>query len=876
MTIPSGRLVARLAATAAVAVLVLSCADQLPSDLAVAGVSADSSGGDLALARHLRLASITVAPNTDTLSAGGTQSFTAVGRDRYGRAVAISPTWTVVGGGGTITGAGLFTAGTAPGTFPNTIQASSGGISAQATVTVLPGTVASITVSPSPDTLRVGGTQQFAAVGRDAAGNTVPITATWSMAAGGGTITTAGLFTAGGVPGTYANTIQASSRGISATATITVLAGSVAAITLTPDPDTLPIGGAQQFTAVGRDAAGNGVAITPTWSVVAGGGTITGAGLFTAGAVPGTFANTVKATSGGVAGLATVTVVVGSVVTITVAPSPDTARVSGTQQFTAVGRDAGGNAVPITPTWSVVAAGGTITSAGLFTAGALPGTFVNTVKATSGGISGLATVTVLAGSLATVGVAPSPDTIRASGTQQFTAVGRDAAGNVVPITPAWSVAAGGGTISSSGMFTAGAAPGTYANTVRATSGGMSGSATVTVQAGVLETVAVTPSPVTLQASGTQQFTAVGKDASGNVVPITPAWSVVAGGGTISSSGLFTAGTAPGTFANTVKATSGSVSGLATVTVLTGSLTDEPQPTGVTFADLGTATLLDATHGISENFDRYAGIINMQVKAGDACGAGSDGSGIADAQTTYGNHSAGALGSASTCSLKTDGGTQVYSLITGRSGSGKAFRTYVHADPSHTQSNGTRGVGIPTNGKVFPTYTAGMTIVVQGWTRGRAGQLYQAKFFSLWYRENQSERTELGTNGSPQSFRWNPGITGVEIGAQPVGPYPADLDDSTVWHRITLLWRPNTTYANGGTSSRDGRAAAWIDGTKVVDVQQANVGVTPPGGTKVWCTQNDVDQITAYNIAYIFPITYINGANSAFNWDWDDIEVWVTP
>jgi hypothetical protein len=31
-----------------------------------------------------------------------------------------------------------------------------------------------------------------------------------------------------------------------------------------------------------------------------------------------------------------------------------------------------------------------------------------------------------------------------------------------------------------------------------------------------------------------------------VVPITPTWAVVAGGGTISAAGLFTAGTLPGT------------------------------------------------------------------------------------------------------------------------------------------------------------------------------------------------------------------------------------------------------------------------------------------------------------------------------------------
>jgi peptidoglycan-associated lipoprotein len=47
---------------------------------------------------------------------------------------------------------------------------------------------------------------------------------------------------------------------------------------------------------------------SPTWSVVAGGGTINNAGLFTAGTLPGNYASTIKASRGNVAGYASVTV----------------------------------------------------------------------------------------------------------------------------------------------------------------------------------------------------------------------------------------------------------------------------------------------------------------------------------------------------------------------------------------------------------------------------------------------------------------------------------------------------------------------------------------------------------------------------------------
>src|SRR4029077_13613301 len=67
---------------------------------------------------------------------------------------------------------------------------------------------------------------------------------------------------------------------------------------------------------VGKDAAGVVVAMTPTWSVVAGGGAVNNAGMFTAGNAAGTFPKTVQATSGSIFGNASV------VVTAAVVPPP--------------------------------------------------------------------------------------------------------------------------------------------------------------------------------------------------------------------------------------------------------------------------------------------------------------------------------------------------------------------------------------------------------------------------------------------------------------------------------------------------------------------------------------------------------------------------
>jgi hypothetical protein len=169
--------------------------------------------------------------------------------------------------------------------------------------------------------------------------------------------------------------------------------------------------------------------------------------------------------------------------------------------------------------------------------------------------------------LTKITVSPSSASVRTGGTQQFTATGLDQFGNPMNPQPTftWSVS-GGGIINSSGLFTAGSTAG-GPFTVTAASGSVSGTASVTVTAApVLTSITVLPGSASVQTGGTKQFTATGYDQFGGAMSPQPTftWSV-GGGGTISASGLFTAGgTAGGPF--TVTAASGSVSGTASVTV----------------------------------------------------------------------------------------------------------------------------------------------------------------------------------------------------------------------------------------------------------------------------------------------------------------------
>ena len=354
-----------------------------------------------------------------------------------------------------------------------------------------PEQLTTLTITPAASTTTPTGTVQLTSAGTRAGLDVTNLVGeTYEVTTGGGTVNSAGLFTAPTTPGT--STVTVSCGGMTATATITVTAGPLATITVTPNP-TLQIGATQQFTAVGRDAFNNIVAITPVWTATSPPGTINAStGLFTAGNTLGTFNASVTATSGSISGTANVIVIAGPLATLVVTPETTTLAQGGTQTFTAVGRDAGGNIVTINPTWSVVNGGGTVPTGAtgttvVFTAGTTAGTFTNTVRAAEGTLADSSTVIVTSPPVVTLVVTPETATLAPGGTQTFTAVGRDAGGNIVTINPTWSVVNGGGTVPSGStgntvVFTAGTTAGTFTNTVRAAEGTLADSSTVIVTA----------------------------------------------------------------------------------------------------------------------------------------------------------------------------------------------------------------------------------------------------------------------------------------------------------------------------------------------------------------------------------------------------------
>ncbi|HEX7507383.1 MAG TPA: malectin domain-containing carbohydrate-binding protein [Polyangia bacterium] len=263
-------------------------------------------------------------------------------------------------------------------------------------------------------------------------------------------------------------------------------------ITVSPASISVNAAGAQQFTTIAYDQNNNPFSPQPTftWSA-SGGGTIDGSGLFTAGAsAGGPF--TVTAQSGSVSGTAAVTVTLANGAPTVVTPSAATPNpvTATTAALSVLGDDDGGES-SLTYTW---AATGTPPAAVTFSANGTNAaknatatftkagsyTFQVTIK-DQGNLTATSAVAVTVNqTLTTIVVAPTTATVNVSATQQFTATARDQFATALAPQPTfnWSVS-GGGTISASGLFTAGTTGG-GPYTVTAQNGSVSGTASVTV------------------------------------------------------------------------------------------------------------------------------------------------------------------------------------------------------------------------------------------------------------------------------------------------------------------------------------------------------------------------------------------------------------
>jgi hypothetical protein len=274
------------------------------------------------------------------------------------------------------------------------------------------------------------------------------------------------------------------------------------AVEVTPGSASLATGQAAQFDAGVTGTADLGV----TWQVdESTGGGVTQAGLYTAPGTAGTYhVRAVSHADSAASGVATITVTVPPVGSVTISPKTVNVVAGGTTTFTATVSNLSNSAV----TWKVqeTSGCGSVTTGGAYAAP--PAAAICHVVATSvadSTKSDVATVTVTAPVVIKVAVTPSTVTMDACTSRTFTAT---VTGNTDQAV-AWSVAEGsaGGSVNSGGVYTTPSAAGTYHVVATShASSSVTASATVTVQDHVLS-IAVSPASTTVNTGAGQQFTA---------------------------------------------------------------------------------------------------------------------------------------------------------------------------------------------------------------------------------------------------------------------------------------------------------------------------------------------------------------------------------
>ena len=358
-------------------------------------------------------------------------------------------------------------------------------------------------------------------------------------------------------------------------------------------------------------------------------------------------------------------------------------------------------------------------------------------------------------------------------------------------------------------------------------------------------VTVNPASASVGVAQTRQLAALLKDASGNtltgrVVTWSSSAPLVA---TVDGNGLVTgalAGTA------TITATSEGQSGSATITVVVSLPSGEP----VFNAVAGDVQIYQ------DNMDQYTTPHDM------------------DSWPGYSIHP-----------FYPDQYANNYAVITSaHGGSGKALRLV------YINGGGERFIW-KTNPENISTWyaPANAAFVLQYWFRisknggpgggpGYGSTAVGMKWVEFW-NVGAAARTQFSvTAGNATTgplWHVNPASRGP-VGYQPVGPYWNQVNNNQ-WHRVTYLYQP---AASAGAT--DGIARMWIDGTKIVDVSAAAAGITPPGGTKVWCTLAEVAQLDTYQTGMINLGEYMNGAagdgvtDLPMALDFDDFLWWKLP
>lgn len=381
-----------------------------------------------------------------------------------------------------------------------TISALADGKSADATVTVTPEKIQTVTLTPTTQTLRRNQTLQFTAVGKNALGNVVSgITFQWASS----NSSLASVDNNGKVialaPGTV--NITATSDGQTGTSIVNVTEVPIGSCTLTPASQKVTVGNQILFTLALKDTAGNALSTngrTMNWTsdnnliaIVNGNGVVQGVKAGNA------KITATDATNAATSCSANAEVVDARIVFANISPIGANLRLGAQRQFTVALLDSNRatlSAVGRTIVWKAITPNiASVSPAGIVVPVAL-GTGRVAVEAE--GAVDTVSFTVSKIPVVSVTVSPPQRTVTEGGTAQFTPVVRDSADNIVTdrVVDWTSSNTTIATVSSTGLVTT-TAPGTV--TITAISETRQGTASLIIQPIAVDTILLTQNQLLL-------------------------------------------------------------------------------------------------------------------------------------------------------------------------------------------------------------------------------------------------------------------------------------------------------------------------------------------------------------------------------------------
>ena len=490
------------------------------------------SGNGTIVVTAASVSSITITPAVFTIASGQTKQLSAKGvySDGTTQDVSSQVTWNAPPTGfATVSSSGLVT-GASTGT--STITATMGSVTGSAAATITAAQLTAIHVTPGTGSMATGQTQAFAANGIFSDGSSTDMTdsVVWSSTATNfATINATGLAT--GV-GAGAATITATSGTVSGSAALTVTTAVLTEVDISPDAQTIPIGGEVQLALTGTYSDSSTQALTNvTWSssdpttatvdpVL---GLVTGVANSNGNPI------TITATANGMTDTTTVFVTAAVMESLTL--SPATASIAGgtTQQYSVNANYSDGSTQPLTAGLSWSSSPSAV--AGVDVNGVATGITAGqaTITATYGSMTGSTVLTVTPAALTAIVVTPALHQIGVNGTVQFTATGVFTDNSTQDLTAqaTWSSSASNFALISSAGMARGLSLGS--TTISAEYGGVSGSTTLTVATSTLLSITIAPTNPILPPHTTLQMVAYGNYSDGSQILLTNAtWSTSSG------------------------------------------------------------------------------------------------------------------------------------------------------------------------------------------------------------------------------------------------------------------------------------------------------------------------------------------------------------